>query len=39
MYTSATEQVVIEEIDPDTLKIENIPLPPIDYGGGMGRAG
>lgn len=39
MYTSAMEDVVIEEIEPGTLKIENIPLPPIDYGGGMGRLG
>ena len=39
MYTSATQQVVIEEIDPNTLKIGNIPLPPFDYGGDMGRAG
>ena len=37
IYTSAMEQVVIEEIEPNTLKIENIPLPPIDYGGGFGR--
>ena len=39
IYTSAMEQVVIERIDPNTLKIENIPLPPIDYGGGIGRQG
>ena len=39
MYTSAMQEVVIEEIEPNTLKIDNIPLPPIDYGGGVGRQG
>ena len=39
MYTSDMEQVVIEGIDPDTLKIENIPLPPFDYGDGIRRLG
>lgn len=39
MYTSAMEDVVIEEIEPGTLKIDNIPLPPFDYGAGIGRAG
>jgi len=33
MYTSALEQVVIKEVDDKTLWVDNIPLPPIDYGG------
>ncbi len=37
IYTSPTEQVVIKQIDPETLEVENIPLPPIDYGAGPGR--
>ncbi len=37
IYTSPTEQIVIKEIDPETLELENIPLPPIDYGTGTGR--
>ena len=36
IYTSPTEQVVIKQIDPETLELENIPLPPIDYGPGGG---
>ena len=32
IYTSATEQIVIKQIDPETLELENIPLPPTDYG-------
>jgi len=40
MYTSAIQDVVIKEIEPGTLKIDNIPLPPFDYGpGGGGRGG
>lgn len=35
VYTSAVELVVVREIDPDTLFVEDIPLPPIDYGGGV----
>ncbi|MBC8418027.1 MAG: hypothetical protein H8E10_05475 [Desulfobacterales bacterium] len=35
MYTSATEQVVVKQIDPDTMWVDDIPLPPFDYGGGM----
>ena len=38
VYTSAEEQVVVREIEPNTLFIEDIPLPPFDYGPG-GRAG
>jgi hypothetical protein len=38
IYTSPTEQIVIKQIDPETLELDNIPLPPIDYGpGGSGR--
>jgi hypothetical protein len=37
IYTSSIEQVVIKQIDPETLELENIPLPPIDYGSGGGR--
>lgn len=37
IYTSPTEQIVIKQIDPKTLELENIPLPPIDYGPGAGR--
>jgi len=37
IYTSPTEQIVIKQIDPETLELENIPLPPIDYGPGAGR--
>ena len=37
IYTSPTEQIVIKQIDPETLELENIPLPPIDYGPGGGR--
>jgi hypothetical protein len=37
IYTSPTEQIVVKQIDPETLELENIPLPPIDYGGGAGR--
>ncbi len=37
IYVSPTLQVVIKEIDPETLEVENIPLPPIDYGPGTGR--
>jgi hypothetical protein len=37
IYTSPTEQIVIKQIDPETLELENIPLPPIDYGPGTGR--
>ena len=36
IYTSPTEQIVIKQIDPETLELENIPLPPIDYGPGGG---
>ncbi len=35
MYTSAIQQVVVREIDPNTLFVENIPLPPMDHGGGL----
>ncbi len=38
IYTSPTEQIVIKQIDPETLELENIPLPPIDYGPGGGRS-
>jgi len=38
VYTSAEEQVVAREIEPNTLFIEDIPLPPFDYGPG-GRGG
>ena len=38
VYTSAEEQVVVREIEPNTLFVEDIPLPPFDYGPG-GRAG
>jgi len=38
VYTSAVEQVVVREIEPNTLFVEDIPLPPFDYGPG-GRAG
>jgi len=38
VYTSAQEQVVVREIEPNTLFVEDIPLPPFDYGPG-GRAG
>ena len=37
IYTSPMEQIVIKQIDPETLELENIPLPPIDYGPGDGR--
>ncbi|HKI47702.1 MAG TPA: hypothetical protein VKA69_00130 [Desulfobacteria bacterium] len=37
IYTSPTEQIVIKQIDPETLQLDNIPLPPIDYGPGEGR--
>jgi len=37
VYTSAQEQVVVREIEPNTLFVEDIPLPPFDYGpGGKG---
>ncbi len=37
VYTSAVEQVVVREIEPNTLFVEDIPLPPFDYGpGGKG---
>jgi len=36
IYTSPTQQIVIKQIDPETLELENIPLPPIDYGPGGG---
>ena len=35
MYTSAIQQVVVREIDPNTLFVEDIPLPRMDYGGGL----
>lgn len=38
VYTSAEEQVVAYEIEPNTLFVEDIPLPPFDYGPG-GRGG
>ncbi len=38
VYTSATQEVVVREIDPNTLFVEDIPLPPFDYGPGS-RAG
>ncbi len=38
IYTSPTEQIVIKQIDPETLEVEDIPLPPIDYGPGGGRS-
>jgi len=34
VYTSAEEQVVVREIEPNTLFVEDIPLPPFDYGSG-----
>lgn len=34
IYTSAREEVVIKAVDDNTLLVENIPLPPIDYSGG-----
>ena len=34
VYTSAVERVVVREISPNTLFVEDIPLPPIDYGDG-----
>jgi hypothetical protein len=37
VYTSPSEQIVVKQIDPETLELENIPLPPIDYGPGAGR--
>lgn len=37
IYTSPTQQIVIKQIDPETLELENIPLPPIDYGPSGGR--
>ncbi len=37
IYTSPSEQIVVKQIDPETLELENIPLPPIDYGPGAGR--
>jgi len=37
IYTSPAEQIVIKQIDSETLELENIPLPPIDYGPGGGR--
>jgi hypothetical protein len=38
VYTSAVEQVVVREIEPNTLFVEDIPLPPFDYGpGGRGE--
>ena len=33
MYTSAVQQVVTRQIDEQTLWVDDIPLPPIDYGG------
>ena len=39
VYTSAMEQVVVREIEPNTLFVENIPLPPFDYGPGGKGAG
>jgi len=38
VYTSAEMQVVVREIEPNTLFVEDIPLPPFDYGPG-GKAG
>ena len=35
IYVSPTEQIVIKQIDPETLELDNIPLPPIDYGPGL----
>ncbi len=35
MYTSVIQQVVVRKIDPNTLFVEDIPLPPMDYGGGL----
>jgi hypothetical protein len=37
IYVSPTKQIVIKQIDPETLELDNIPLPPIDYGPGEGR--
>ena len=37
IYTSSTEQIVVKQVDPETLELENIPLPPIDYGPGGGE--
>ncbi len=34
IYTSPTEQIVVKQIDPETLEMENIPLPPMNYGQG-----
>ncbi len=36
IYTSPTEQIVAKQIDPETMEVENIPLPPVDYGPGPG---
>ena len=37
IYTSAQLQVAVKVVDNDTLFVEDIPLPPFDYGPG-GRA-
>ncbi|MCD6305140.1 MAG: hypothetical protein J7M32_02485 [Deltaproteobacteria bacterium] len=38
VYTSAEEQVVVREMEPNILFVEDIPLPPFDYGpGGKGE--
>jgi hypothetical protein len=37
VYTSAEEQVVVREIEPNTLFVEDIPLPPFDYGPSSGK--
>lgn len=34
MYAPAVEQVVVKEVDEKTLWVDDIPLPPIDYGPG-----
>ncbi|MBW2708069.1 MAG: hypothetical protein JRD04_02100 [Deltaproteobacteria bacterium] len=36
IYASPTEQIVIKQIDLETLELDDIPLPPIDYGPGGG---
>ncbi|MFO7986074.1 MAG: hypothetical protein R6U38_09420 [Desulfatiglandaceae bacterium] len=33
MYTSAVQQVVTRQIDDQTLWVDDLPLPPMDYGG------
>jgi hypothetical protein len=37
IYASHTLQIVIRKIDRETLEMEDIPLPPIDYSPGGGR--